>query len=111
MKKENLARAILADRNQTGPKYEPAHCFVCDRTYAPKPPSGDDSTRFCSATCRKAYDNGYPAYKPPIDVFSVPIRDWKVIAGPPGIEIGASYYGPLLTVNGPNEATSLPPMS
>ena len=96
MKKENLARAILADRNQTGLKYEPAHCFVCDRSYAPKPPSGDDSTRFCSDICRKAYDNGYPAYEPPINVFLVPIRDWKVIAGPPGIQIGASYYGPLL---------------
>ena len=91
MKKENIARAILADRSQTRLKYEPARCFACDRSYVPKP--GDDSTRFCSDNCRKAYDNGFPAYEP-FNVFSVPIRDWKVIAG--RIEIGASYYGPLL---------------
>jgi hypothetical protein len=64
MKKENLARAILADRNRPQTVTSVMGCFACGRSYAPKPPSGDDSTRFCSDTCRNAYDNGFPAYEP-----------------------------------------------
>ena len=64
MKKENLARAILADRNRPQTDTSVMACFACGRSYAPTPPSGDDSTRFCSDNCRNVYDNGFPAYEP-----------------------------------------------
>jgi hypothetical protein len=64
VKKETLARAILADRNRPQTDTSVMACFACGRSYAPKPPSGDDSTRFCSDNCRQAYDAGFPAYEP-----------------------------------------------
>jgi hypothetical protein len=63
------------------------------RSYAPKPPSGDDST----VLLRYLPQGSITATRleAPINVLgSCP--GLKVIAGPPGIEIGASYYGPLL---------------
>ena len=29
-------------------------------------------------------------------MFAVPIRDWKILAGPPGVQIGASYDALIL---------------
>ena len=60
-----------------------------------KGPSGDDSGRFCHQRCREWFDAGNPPYAP-VNVSSVPIRDWKVVAGPPGVNLGASNYGPIL---------------
>jgi hypothetical protein len=61
MKLNNLARAIerdlLAERPRSAPTPE---CFACGRGYTPMPPSGDDSTRFCSDRCREAFDAGLP---------------------------------------------------
>jgi hypothetical protein len=37
-----------------------AECFMCGRAYTPKPQTGDDSNRFCSAHCREAFDAGMP---------------------------------------------------
>jgi hypothetical protein len=104
-----LLRAILADRQRHAeqPKYEAAHCFVCDRTFAPKPPAGDNSTRLCSEICRTAFDNGFPPYEAQVSVFSIPIHNWMVIAGPPGVEVGASYYGPLLDRKRPSQKGKL----
>ena len=70
-------------------------CFVCGRSYYPVSSKGDDSTRFCCRVCRQAYDRGYQP-NPQADVFAVHIRDWKILAGPPGVQIGASYYVPIL---------------
>ena len=70
-------------------------CFACGRAFLYKGPSGDDSGRFCHQRCREWFDAGNPA-QAPVNVMSVPIRDWKVVAGPPGVKLGASYYGPIL---------------
>jgi len=75
-----LARQILEDRQTRGFKYIAPTCFACGRSYQPPVPSGDDSTRFCSATCREAFDGGFTP-EPPFDPFGV--RRWRVIAGNP----------------------------
>jgi hypothetical protein len=62
--------------------------FACGRSFTYRGPQGDDSGRFCSSVCQKAHDSGFQQ-EPPLDVFAV--KAWKIIAGPPGAEIGASY--------------------
>ena len=64
-----------------------ATCFACGRGYC----KGDG--RFCSTRCREAFDAGFP---PAQDsnysraMTTVPLAAWRVVAGPPGIEIGAT---------------------
>ena len=54
MKTDNLARAIERDLLAERPRSAPTPtCFACDREHTPKPPDGDDSTRFCSDRCRQ----------------------------------------------------------
>jgi hypothetical protein len=102
MKRENIARAILADRKErvAQPKYEAMECLSCGRGFVYKGPSGDDSGRFCHARCREWYDAGNPTYEPSKVVVEranqVPLRDWKVVAGPPGLEAGSAYYADIL---------------
>jgi hypothetical protein len=62
---KKLAAAIERDLLAKRPKSEPTpDCFACGRGYMPKPPTGDDSTRFCSVRCREAFDAGLPAHDP-----------------------------------------------
>jgi hypothetical protein len=62
---KKLAAAIEQDLLAKRPKSEPTpECFACGCGYMPKPPMGDDSTRFCSVRCREAYDAGFPAHDP-----------------------------------------------
>ena len=66
-----------------------ATCFACGRGYC----KGEG--RFCSTRCREAFDAGFP---PAPDLhyaramINVPLSAWRVVAGPPGIEIGAQFY-------------------
>jgi hypothetical protein len=85
-----LAKAILADRH-TGRESTSRAGFVCCRSYHPVASKG---TRFCCRVCRQAYDRGYQP-NPQADVFEVPIRDWKILAGPPATN-RASHYAPIL---------------
>ena len=70
-----------------------ATCFACGRGYC----KGDG--RFCSTRCREAFDAGFP---PAQDsnyaraMTNVPLAAWRVVAGPPGIEIGARFYESIL---------------
>jgi hypothetical protein len=65
MKTATLARIIERDLlTEDIARPEAPRCFACGRPYLPKPPSGDDSTRFCSTRCREAYDAGLPAHDP-----------------------------------------------
>jgi hypothetical protein len=64
MKVDNLARAIERDLLAERPKSAPTpECVACGWSYTPKA-EGDDSTRFCSARCREAYDAGFPPHDP-----------------------------------------------
>src|SRR5262245_14715558 len=87
---DKLAARILADR---APRPEPTRhniqqCIVCERSYI----TGDG--RFCSPNCRSVFDDGFPAAVSNAD----PVPNlhwhagWRVVAGPPGLEVGALYY-------------------
>ena len=97
-----LAALIEEDRQKHAarPKYEAPKCFSCGREFTHKGPQGDDSGRFCSSQCREAFDAGNRASEPPAvmveRVNRVPLRAWKITAGPPGIEVGSKYYADIL---------------
>ena len=38
----------------------------------------------------------YPAYNNKMDVFDAPMSTWRLLAGPPGIEIGSQHYAPII---------------
>src|SRR5215471_13492098 len=67
-----------------------ATCFACGRGYC----KGDG--RFCSTRCREAFDAGFPPAKDESNYIramtNVLLAAWHVVAGPPGIEIGARFY-------------------
>ena len=66
-------------------------CFACGRgmTY--------NGSCFCGQRCRDYYDRGAPGYAQDWLRFQSGsgVTGWWVIAGPPGIEIGADYYRPI----------------
>jgi hypothetical protein len=80
-------------------------CFACGRSYSKGAPLADDSgpSRFCSVRCRDYFDNGGSPYDPQSarDVLNVPLRDWVVVAGPPGT-VGTRPYANAqpMTVSG-----------
>jgi hypothetical protein len=91
MKAAALAAAIEHDLlrpEQTRP--DAAKCNTCGRAMICKPTVGDDSARFCSTRCRELYDAGCPAYDERRTTAS-PLSAWRVVAGPPEIEIGSQY--------------------
>ena len=90
-----IAAEILRDRERAPSSHNVIDCFSCGRSFIYKEPRGDDSGRFCHSRCREWFDAGNPPYAP-ASVTAVPIGDWKVVAGPPGLELGASYYSPIL---------------
>jgi hypothetical protein len=84
-----LARAIERDLLQVErPKADASKCFLCGRGYLWRPSDNDDSTRFCSARCREAFDAGA---RPQDERFEYWRTAGRVIAGPPGVE----RYDPL----------------
>jgi len=92
MKSDKLAAMLLADRDRDKPDHNIIPCFSCSHTFVYRGRQGDLNGRFCSMRCQAWFDDG----NAPIarsDPFAVPLGDWKVVAGPPGVEIGSSYYG------------------
>ena len=100
MKTATLAAILARDLLRTEPTRtsDAAECFACGRSFLPRPSTGDDNVHaFCSARCRQAYDVGFPAYNSnKVDVFAVPLSAWRVVAGPPAIEIGSQHYAPII---------------
>lgn len=66
-------------------------CFICSATFIYKGRQGDLNGRFCSMRCQDWFDAGNP---PPDDTRDALIG-CRVIAGPPGIEIGSDYYAAI----------------
>jgi hypothetical protein len=62
---DTIKRTLLEERPAA--KVFP-NCFCCGVTYS----KGDG--RFCSTRCRDAYDAGFPAYRPTVVKYSLPIR-------------------------------------
>jgi hypothetical protein len=65
-------------------------CHMCGK--------GIIAARFCSDRCRAACDAGFPRSDPLYDrkVAASRLDGWRIVAGPPGVEIGAVYYAPYL---------------
>jgi hypothetical protein len=101
---ERLAEALLADAHRETVRDERIiPCMSCGHTFVYRGRRGNLNGRFCSMRCQDWFDAG----NPPIsrsDPFSVALRDWKVIAGPPGIEVGSAYY---VTVFGNRRLTDM----
>ena len=92
---KRLAEALFADRNRAGTdRTDITACWACGSTFRYKGRHGELNGNFCCSRCQDWYDGGYrpiehdhaeKAYKTPID-------RWRVVAGPPGVEVGAPYY-------------------
>jgi hypothetical protein len=87
-----LAAALLADRNRTkSERTDITKCFMCGVGMIYR------GNRFCSDGCRDYYDAGNPGHEQdwlrPKTNYG--ITGWRVVAGPPDIEIGSDYYKPL----------------
>ena len=91
---ERLAAALLADRKPVATGHNIVACRVCGRTYVYKGRRGKLNGNFCSLYCQAWYDDA----KPPLHddlaarALKAPLDSWRVVAGPPGIEVGAPYY-------------------
>jgi hypothetical protein len=95
MKTADLAAAIERDLlRPEQARADAARCHACGRTMICKPNASDESARFCSSRCREVYDAGFPAYDVRRTTAS-PFSAWRVVAGPPGVEIGSYYDQPL----------------
>jgi hypothetical protein len=70
------------------PSNESVECFACGRGMTYK------GIRFCGKRCRDYYDSGAPGYAQhwQRSQSGCGITVWRIVAGPPGIEIGADYY-------------------
>jgi hypothetical protein len=115
---EKLAAAILRDRDQGTDEAESTserrehgadlgRCYSCGAGMVYHAFTDDKSGRFCSDHCREWFDAGNPpwwenpGFRPALmgdALYSTP--GWKVVAGPPGIEIGSRYYTPPLGQTG-----------
>ena len=78
------------------PRDQTTECFLCSYGMIYK------SSRFCSGRCREAFDCGFSRQDPnrARALLALPLHLWRIAAGPPDVEIGASYYGPLLACAG-----------
>lgn len=95
-----LANALLADRagrDTATSRHNIVACFTCGFTFVYKGHTGDLNGRFCSMRCQDWYDAGNPPIGSQIAAINAaPLEAWKVVAGPPGVEIGSSYYDEFL---------------
>ena len=98
MRTTTLASAIQRDLLRTEPvRTNAPECFACGRSMVRRATDGDNNSRFCSIRCQAAYDAGLPAHhSSKVDVFDVPLSAWRVVAGPPGVEIGSQHYAPII---------------
>jgi hypothetical protein len=118
MDREKLANTIALQivASTAEPEVEkPEHgadfdrCFSCGHGMVYSGPQGDDSGRFCSDHCRDWFDAGNrpwwenAGFSP--NTYTVPhlysSRGWKVVAGPPGLEISSEHYAPFQTQDYP----------
>jgi hypothetical protein len=92
---KRLTDAILADRNRVDTdRGDVVACLVCGNTFQYKRRRGELNGNFCSMHCQDWYDTGDPAPSNSVN-YAVPLRYYRVIAGPPSLKIGSSYYGDI----------------
>lgn len=101
---DRLAERLLADRAKQAvrPSYKAATCFICERTYTPRPIDDEGSTRFCGVHCREAFDADSPpgaenpGLHPELMLNLYGHVGWVAVAGPPGTDLQSPYYAALL---------------
>jgi predicted nucleic acid-binding Zn ribbon protein len=92
-KRESLTKAFIADNAcDRAASHNIVNCFTCGFSMVYK------NNRFCSDRCRAYFDDGNPGYaqtwlRPKTDYNG--IVGWRVVAGPPGLEVGSDYYNPF----------------
>jgi hypothetical protein len=83
-----IKRDMLRDTSRSTKHHTNETCFSCGRslTYC--------GSRFCSETCRAWFDAGNSPFDPnhAVKINAVDLRDWRVVAGPPGVEIGSNPW-------------------
>ena len=89
---QRLAAVLLADRDRPAQHRDDiVKCFMCGHSMLYR------GSCFCGDRCRGFYDSGDPAYEQewlqPPNPEHAPLAALKVIAGPPSVEVGSSYYG------------------
>jgi hypothetical protein len=97
-----LAAAILADRDRkpAESRRNIIECFTCGYTFMYAAGAGARNGRFCSTRCQDWYDADNPtvlgAAEQKARYSDIPLECWKVVAGPPDLEAGSSYYAEFL---------------
>jgi hypothetical protein len=97
---DRLADALLRDILDKPAATKPAPvCHACGRSY-----SGAGygvSGRFCSERCVAAYDAGLPAFEPGYvsRITAMPLSAWRIVAGPPDIEIGSNPWQSIIAAS------------
>jgi hypothetical protein len=94
-KTQRLADALIADRNRTdNVTHNVVPCRSCGSTFIYKGRLGDLNGNFCSLRCQDWYAAGNASIERDhiARVNKTPLEQWRVVAGPPGVEVGASYY-------------------
>jgi hypothetical protein len=71
---------------------ETRRCFVCGHRLISR------GSRFCGECCRNAFDMGLQAHDPNQGrrLTALSLAEWRVVAGPPGLEIKSQIYAQFL---------------
>jgi hypothetical protein len=96
---QRLADALLADRQrEISSRHNIISCFLCGYTFFCKERQGGLNGRFCSMRCQDWYDAGNPPIAAAKDTSLV---GWRVITGPPRVEVGNDYYASVFARRAP----------
>jgi hypothetical protein len=95
-KTQKLAGALIADHKRTdnATQHNIVSCWSCGHQLIYKGRRGDLNGNFCSLHCQFWYDAGNaPVERDHVEkAYKAPLGSWRVVAGPPGVEVGAPYY-------------------
>jgi hypothetical protein len=76
MKAEQIAAALLADRNrETQERTDIIACFACGYNFVYRGRQGELNGRFCSMRCQAWYDAGNPSYERQRELTKIVYRD------------------------------------
>jgi hypothetical protein len=117
-----ITQDILAETAEQTVETDLGRCFSCGAGMVYHEPRDDSCGRFCSDRCVKWFDStsafarvsarsGNPPWFENSGIRPVlmgdalyGLRGWKVVAGPPGLEIGSEYYAPTIEAGGGKRA-------
>jgi hypothetical protein len=89
-RQRRLTEALLADRSREDDNTDITACWACGSTFRYKRRRGDLNGNFCSSRCQDWYDAGAQiGHDHAAKTYKTPIDKWRVIAGPPDVEVGA----------------------